>query len=45
MCRPVSTYYKENNHDGVIAFGGGSALDAAKASCLNGGTATPHLGF
>ena len=27
-------YYKAYNHDGVIAFGGGSALDAAKAVAL-----------
>ncbi len=27
-------YYKTNQHDGVIAFGGGSALDAAKAVAL-----------
>ena len=27
-------YYKTNKHDGVIAFGGGSALDAAKAVAL-----------
>ena len=26
--------YKEGNHDGVIAFGGGSAIDAAKAIAL-----------
>ena len=29
--------YKANNHDGVIAFGGGSALDAAKAIALMAG--------
>ena len=28
------SHYKNNNHDGVIAFGGGSALDAAKAVAL-----------
>lgn len=27
-------YYKANHHDGVIAFGGGSGLDAAKAIAL-----------
>jgi alcohol dehydrogenase class IV len=27
-------FYKKNKHDGVIAFGGGSALDAAKAVAL-----------
>jgi hypothetical protein len=27
-------YYKQHQHDGVIAFGGGSALDAAKAIAL-----------
>jgi alcohol dehydrogenase class IV len=31
------TIFKENNHDGVIAFGGGSALDAAKAIALMAG--------
>jgi alcohol dehydrogenase class IV len=28
------TFFIENKHDGVIAFGGGSALDAAKAVAL-----------
>lgn len=27
-------YYKAHHHDGIIAFGGGSALDAAKAVAL-----------
>lgn len=27
-------YYREHHHDGVVAFGGGSALDAAKAIAL-----------
>ena len=26
-------YYKQHDHDGVIAFGGGSALDAGQGSC------------
>lgn len=30
-------HYHKNNHDGVIAFGGGSALDAAKAIALMAG--------
>ena len=31
------SYYKENNHDGVVAFGGGSALDAAKSIAFMSG--------
>ncbi len=27
-------YYQQNNHDGIVALGGGSALDAAKAIAL-----------
>jgi len=37
--------YRENNHDGVIAFGGGSALDAAKAVALMAGQASPIWDF
>src|ERR1041384_7095720 len=33
--------YKAGNHDGVIAFGGGSALDAAKAVALMVGQTRP----
>lgn len=38
-------YYKQNNHDGVIAFGGGSALDAAKAVALMVGQSRPIWDF
>lgn len=38
-------YYKTNNHDGVIAFGGGSALDAAKAVALMVGQKKPIWDF
>ncbi|MCG8306162.1 MAG: iron-containing alcohol dehydrogenase [Cytophagales bacterium] len=31
------SFYQENNHDGVIAFGGGSALDAAKSIAFMSG--------
>ncbi len=37
--------YKQNNHDGVIAFGGGSALDAAKAVALMVGQNRPIWDF
>ena len=37
--------YKLNNHDGVIAFGGGSALDAAKAVALMVGQDRPIWDF
>lgn len=40
-----TAYYKENNHDGVIAFGGGSALDAAKAVALMVGQDRPIWDF
>jgi alcohol dehydrogenase class IV len=39
------TAYKENQHDGVIAFGGGSALDAAKAIALMVGQNRPVWDF
>jgi alcohol dehydrogenase class IV len=38
-------YYKAHQHDGVIAFGGGSALDAAKAVALMVGQDLPIWDF
>jgi len=38
-------FYHQNNHDGVIAFGGGSALDAAKAVALMVGQDRPIWDF
>ncbi len=40
-----TAYYREHNHDGVIAFGGGSALDAAKAVALMVGQNRPVWDF
>ncbi len=37
--------YREGGHDGVIAFGGGSALDAAKAVALMAGQSRPMWDF
>lgn len=37
--------YKAGDHDGVIAFGGGSALDAAKAVALMSGQTLPLWDF
>ena len=37
--------FKDGNHDGVIAFGGGSALDAAKAVALMAGQKRPLWDF
>jgi hypothetical protein len=37
--------YKDGGHDGVIAFGGGSALDAAKAVALMVGQTRPIWDF
>ena len=39
------SHYHSNNHDGVIAFGGGSALDAAKAVALMVGQDRPIWDF
>ena len=38
-------FYKQHTHDGVIAFGGGSALDAAKAVALMIGQDRPIWDF
>ena len=40
-----TAWYLEHNHDGVIAFGGGSALDAAKAVALMAGQDRPIWDF
>jgi alcohol dehydrogenase class IV len=40
-----TAYYRQHNHDGVIAFGGGSALDAAKAVALMVGQDRPVWDF
>ena len=37
--------YREGGHDGVIAWGGGSALDAAKAIALMAGQSRPMWDF
>ncbi|MCC7017597.1 MAG: iron-containing alcohol dehydrogenase [Rhodospirillales bacterium] len=37
--------YRRGNHDGVIAFGGGSALDAGKAVALMAGQTRPLWDF
>ena len=40
-----TAYYLEHNHDGVVAFGGGSALDAGKAVALMVGQDKPIWDF
>jgi len=40
-----TAWYLEHNHDGVIAFGGGSALDAGKAVALMAGQKRPIWDF
>ena len=40
-----TSWYLEHNHDGVIAFGGGSALDAGKAVALMVGQDRPIWDF
>jgi len=40
-----TAYYQAHKHDGVIAFGGGSALDAAKAVALLVGQDRPIFDF
>ena len=37
--------FKRGNHDGVIAFGGGSALDIGKSIALMVGQNASTLGF
>lgn len=39
------TFYKENDHDSVIAFGGGSALDAGKTIAFMSGQVLPLWDF
>ena len=39
------TAYRQGSHDGVIAFGGGSALDAGKAIALMAGQTRPLWDF
>ena len=38
-------HYQQHNHDGIIAFGGGSALDAGKAIALMVGQSRPIWDF
>lgn len=38
-------HYRKNKHDGIIAFGGGSAIDAAKTIAFMSGQNKPLWGF
>ena len=40
-----SSYYKSGDHDAIIAIGGGSAMDGAKAICLTTNNDIPLWDF